>query len=372
MHISIGKLKHNRNVAAHACGKKRLRYNRHSGTERNMEPPIDTEPRHPHSKQAAPEQALAEAASKYPESSPNSSPSDPEVLRRLFANMLTCRLVRERARALADHQPGSHAGWTVTGAEAIEAGATFELRAEDALSLGHRHEVAQVLKGRPLKQIFAQMLGAPERPMRPPAADPFVASNIIPTASSVAAQFNLVAGVAFAYKQRAQRNVVLAIFSDGFDSLGSWHEAAKLAGEHRLPVIFVVESDHRRHNGSNHWFGQPGDLSERAHEYGFPGIPVDGDDVVAVFRVTQESIHRARNGAGPTLIECQSSRSGHHASTAVNGSRRVKTAGSVDPLAHMEHYLRKRKAWSNAWREKVVHQITREIDEALAALQTRR
>jgi TPP-dependent pyruvate/acetoin dehydrogenase alpha subunit len=294
---------------------------------KGMETPINTEPRQPRPKPVVAEEP-ADAASKYPESAPNSSPSDPEVMRRLYANMLSCRLARERARTLLHQGRLTNNGWEATGSEAIEVGATFELRADDALALYQRDVVAHSLKGWSLKQVFAQLLGSRKVSQRQSVPDPCLASNIIPPASSIVAQFNVAAGVAWACKQRAQRNVVLAIFGDGFDSLGSWHEAAKLAGEYRLPLIFVVESDRQRYQSSNHWFGEPGDLSDRAHEYGFPGIPVDGDDVVAVFRVTQESIHRARNGAGPTLIECKSSRAVRDsgARLATNGTRRKAAA----------------------------------------------
>ena len=70
-----------------------------------------------------------------------------------------------------------------------------------------------------------------------------------------------------------------------------------------------------------------------ARDYGYPGIIVDGQDVVAVWRVAQESIHRARNGAGPTLIDCRMD------------SKR-------DPLAHMEHYMRKRNFGTTGGRKR--------------------
>ncbi len=330
-----------------------------------METPIATEPRRERQnlddKAAQPWRQTTENAS--------SSPSDPEVLRRLYANMLTCRLVRERARGLMSRgEPAGGATWSEMS-EAIEVGATFELRDGDVLSVYPRDLVTHILRGRSLQQTFAELLNAGRARKADREANPFLTFNVLPAASSLVAQFNLAAGVAFAAKQRSQRNVVLGIFADGFDALGSWHEAAKLAGEHRLPLIFLVESDRCRDERSNHWFGKPGDLSQRAHEYGFPGIPVDGDDVVAVFRVTQESIHRARNGAGPTLIECKSSRAGNPSTSS--GTRR-KTAAITDPLAHMEHYLKKRKAWSQAWKEELAHRIKADSDAAVAAVKPSR
>jgi TPP-dependent pyruvate/acetoin dehydrogenase alpha subunit len=328
-----------------------------------MQIPIDTEHRR---QQPKLDIDAANAASRYPESTPNSSPSDPEVLRRLYSKMLACRMLRERARGLLKKNQAAASGFESEGSEAIDVGATFELRAGDALSLYHRDLVPHVLKGRSLRQVFAQILGKGKHQKAQNEHSPFVTSNIVPPVRSAAAQFNLAAGVAFACKQRGQRDVVLAIFGEGFDALGSWHDAAKLAGEHRLPIIFVVESDRARYMRTDHWFGVPGDLSDRARDYDFPGVPVDGEDVVAVFRVAQESIHRARNGAGPTLIECKTSRlSSTSTPSAANGFRH-KRAQMIDPLAHMEHYLRKRKAWSSAWKEELVQRLSAEMKEAVA------
>jgi TPP-dependent pyruvate/acetoin dehydrogenase alpha subunit len=72
-------------------------------------------------------------------------------------------------------------------------------------------------------------------------------------------------------------------------------------------------------------------------------VIVDGQDVVAVWRVAQESVYRARNGGGATLIDCR-----------MDAAR--------DPLAHMEHYLRKRSLWDQAWREKAEAEITAEVE----------
>ena len=115
-------------------------------------------------------------------------------------------------------------------------------------------------------------------------------------------------------------------------------EALKLAGSGKLPVVYVIK------NGSDGAAYAPHlkPVSLLARAGGFPGVIVDGQDVVAVWRVAQESVHRARNSGGPTLIDC-------------------RMEATRDPLAHMEHYLRKRSLWDEAWREKVAEQIRAEL-----------
>jgi TPP-dependent pyruvate/acetoin dehydrogenase alpha subunit len=90
-------------------------------------------------------------------------------------------------------------------------------------------------------------------------------------------------------------------------------------------------------------------FSFMAREYGYPGIIVDGQDVVAVWRAAQESIHRARQGSGPTLIDC-------------------RTDASRDPLAYMEHYMRKRNVWDVGWKKDTEQRIAAEIEKAAMAI----
>src|SRR5947209_7554620 len=179
-----------------------------------METPIDTEPGQ---RQPNPAIEATDAAAKYPESAPNSSPSDPNVLRRLYANMLTCRMVRERASTLPGQGRSVGTCRDLAGSEAIDVGATFELRGNDALSLYGRDVVSHILKGESLKQVFRQLLRERKNRNHRPQPSPFLAGDVLPTAPSVAAQFDVAAGVAFAYKQQSQRNVVLTIFADAFD-----------------------------------------------------------------------------------------------------------------------------------------------------------
>jgi len=107
-----------------------------------------------------------------------------------------------------------------------------------------------------------------------------------------------------------------------------------------------------------------------AEAYGIPGITVDGNDIVAVWRVTQESIHRARSGAGPTLIECRTWR--WHAEADTNSARRsskptlLKTRQEHDPLHHMEHYMTKRNLWKQSWRDKLAAEYRSALAEAVA------
>jgi pyruvate dehydrogenase E1 component alpha subunit len=168
--------------------------------------------------------------------------------------------------------------------------------------------------------------------------------HVVPPTTSITGQFDVSTGVALSYRQLQKSNVVVALASDGLAALGFWHEAASLASRHRLPIIFMVENCAQSHRNGTSVVHSDEDLRDRAEAYGFPGITVDGNDLVAVWRVTQESIHRARTGAGPTLIECCTwrwhaesdgvSRNGHSSNPS---STSTNARWQHDPLHDMEH-----------------------------------
>ena len=119
------------------------------------------------------------------------------------------------------------------------------------------------------------------------------------------------AGMALAFKMRSEPRVAMTFFGEGSTANGQWHEAMNFAGIHRLPVVFVLENNQFA-------YSTPTELEfavdpvRRAKSYGFPGVSVDGNDVEAVFEVARVAADRAREGDGPTLIECHTMRMHGH------------------------------------------------------------
>ena len=292
----------------------------------------------------------------------DASPSDPEVLRTLYAAMLRTRLLEEQVLGLlrAGRIPGVAA--PVLGGEATEVGACIGLHPGDTYSSSQPKLATEVVVGTPLEKVLAQLRLA----KAPPAAEPSVSLHVLPATATLAGQLDLAAGVAFAYRFFAKPNVVVTLAHDGLAALGFWHEAASLASRHRLPIVFMVENCVQSQCDGASPFYTDEDLRDRAEAYGIPGITVDGNDIVAVWRVTQESIHRARTGAGPTLVECRTWR--WHAEAdknASNGHSASKLRRQNDPLHHMEHYMRKRKLWRQSWSDQLRAEYRSALDAAL-------
>lgn len=280
-----------------------------------------------------------------------SSPSSPVMLRKLYSTMLRSRMVEEKVSELAKRAEIPVGTGVRVGHEATAIGSMIELRRGDAIS-AEPGIATQVVCGRPLGYIFAELFGFASEYLASSSEVKITPIHLLLHRASVAGRLNVAAGFALARKMEQRDNVVVIELQDAFDALGFWHEAATLAAAERLPMIFVASSTPA--SVAAHGETQ---LRDRAEAYGLPGITVDGTDVVAVWRVTQESIHRARSGAGPTLVDCRESLPAF--AKPKNG------AGPRDPLAHMQHYLEKRKLWDDSWKAELTQQFAAEIKQAV-------
>jgi pyruvate dehydrogenase E1 component alpha subunit len=103
----------------------------------------------------------------------------------------------------------------------------------------------------------------------------------------------------------------MTFFGEGSTANGQWHEAMNFAGIHGLPVVFILENNQFAYSTPNR-LEFAVDPVKRAEGYGFGGLKVDGNDVEAVFDAAREAVDRAREGGGPTLIECETMRMHGH------------------------------------------------------------
>ena len=302
----------------------------------------------------------------------DASPSSPDVLRTLYSALLKTRLLEEQVLSLlrSGRIPGTAV--PILGGEATEVGACIGLQPDDSFSSTFPKLASCVVRDTPLLRVFAQLFHREKQAPGEPSPDVNGSLHVVPQSASVTGQLDVATGIALAYRQLAKPNVVVALADDGLAALGFWHEAASLASRNRLPIVFMVENCAQSHAHGSSGVHSADDLRDRAEAYGFPGITVDGNDIVAVWRVTQESIHRARSGAGPTLIECRTRRWHAEADAqSPNGSprrRASKPQWQTDPLHHMEHYMKKRSLWKQAWKDGLVEDYRTALRAAVALL----
>jgi 2-oxoisovalerate dehydrogenase E1 component alpha subunit len=158
--------------------------------------------------------------------------------------------------------------------------------------------------------------------------------NIVSVSSPVGTQVLHAVGLALGAWTRGDDAVAITYYGEGTSNQGEIHEAMNFAGVHRLPVIFVCEN-----NGyaiSVPLEKQVGGLSvaARAAGYGFPGVTVDGGDVLACYAAGKEAHERARRGEGPTLIEAKVVRLTSHSSD--DDQRRYRDPAEVEALKQQD------------------------------------
>jgi 2-oxoisovalerate dehydrogenase E1 component alpha subunit len=184
-----------------------------------------------------------------------------------------------------------------------------------------------------------------------PRVDLFNFSNVIAT------QLPQAAGVALADKLKGSDAATIVYFGDGASSQGDTHEAMNFAGVHKLPVIFFCENNRYAISVPLEKQTAIDSLASRAAGYGFPGVQVDGTDVVAVYEATRAAIARARAGDGPTLIEASVERLLPHTTdddhTRYRSAEDIAQMSERDPIRILSALLKRRDLLTDAKDEEI-------------------
>lgn len=188
---------------------------------------------------------------------------------------------------------------------------------------------------------------------------------------SLAAQLPHAAGLAWGFKLKGEERVVVTYFGDGASSEGDSHEAQNLAGVVKAPVIFVLQNNGWAISTPREIQSAAPDLAARAPGYGFPGVAVDGNDLLAMHAVTRAAVARARAGDGPTLIEARTYRMGMH--NPIDDPSRYMNEDELarwerrDPITRVQNFLAGRGQWNDEVASATEDSIAAEIDAAFQA-----
>src|SRR3989337_1038844 len=192
--------------------------------------------------------------------------------------------------------------------------------------------------------------------------------RIVSGSAPVATQVPHAVGTAFAGKLRGLDEVSMTWFGDGGSSTGDVHEGMNFAGVHKLPVVFVCENNQYAISVPVSKQAAVENLSVRAQRYGFPGVTVDGNDVLAVYRAAKEAVDRARRGEGPTFIEAKTYRLVPH--TSDDDDRRYRSREEVeewakkDPIIRFQAYLEEHGLLDAKTRDELARKAAEEVDAA--------
>jgi len=242
----------------------------------------------------------------------------PAIQLEMYRAILTARMTDERCWLL---NRGGQAPFVIScqGQEGGQVGSVFALdRTQDWFAPYYRDLAVVMALGMTPEEILKSVMaraGEPNSGARQmPSHFGSRRLRIISQGSAVATQCLHAVGVALAARTRGESALAITYVGEGGTSQGDFHEALNFASVHRLAVIFLVENNSYAISVPQSLQMAITDVAERAAGYGMPGVVVDGQDVLEVYRVTRDAADRARSGGGPTLIEAKTHRLTSHSS----------------------------------------------------------
>jgi pyruvate dehydrogenase E1 component alpha subunit/2-oxoisovalerate dehydrogenase E1 component alpha subunit len=305
---------------------------------------------------------------------------DPGIARddliRAFRHMVKMRVLDQRMLSLQRQGRIGFYG-TATGEEAAITGSALALRDTDWIFPALRQTGVSLWRGTTVKEIVCQLIGNSGdvligRQMPCHFSDRKVRS--VAWSSVIGTQLVHAMGAAWAAKIQKDDTVMMGYLGDGASSSADFHAAANFAGVFQLPVVFFCQN--------NQWaISVPLDqqtasesIAIKASAYGFPGVRVDGNDLLAVIAATREAVERARKGTGPTLVEAVTFRMGGHSSS--DDPARYRDPALVgyweqrDPLTRLRTWLGSTGVLAPGDEEGWTKQLNDEIGAAITAAES--
>ena len=296
--------------------------------------------------------------------------SDTDVIA-MYTNMLLARKFDERAMLL---QRAGKVNFHISGIgqEPAQVGAAFALDRHKDYFLPYYRDYGFVLSvGMTVKELMLSLFAKAGDPnsggRQMPGHFSHRKLNIVTGSSPVTTQVPHAVGFALAAKMKRKDFVVFVTFGEGSSNQGDFHEGCNFAGVHKLPVIFMCENNQYAISVPLHR-QVAGTIADRAIGYGFPGVRVDGNDALEVYRVVKEARARAVRGEGPTLIEAVTYRLSPHSTSdndlAYRSKEEIERHRQFDGVPKFKQYLIECGIWSEEQDAELLASINRQINEA--------
>lgn len=328
----------------------------------------------------------------------NSDNIEPQILKEMYEMMVKIRKTEERIAELLLAREIITPTHLCSGEEAIATGACKALNVTDYVFSNYRGHGHYLAKGGDLNKMLAELYGKFSGCSKGKGGSmhlvaPEVSIVSVNTAM-VGSQIPHAVGAALSIKLKGEDKVSLVFFGDGATDTGAFYESTNFAALKKLPIVFVCENNfysshlHLKHR-------QPlSDLYLKTQHI-MPSYQIDGNNVVEVFKTVQEAIKRARNGSGPTFIECVTYRHRGHVGpnwdvedmeltlseeervkwTKLNPVKLVEKATRSkeelqrwlehDPINHFEKFLIDKKITTAEEKDAIQQKIAEEIENAV-------
>jgi pyruvate dehydrogenase E1 component alpha subunit len=292
-----------------------------------------------------------------------------EDLLKMHRYMLTVRRFNEKGMSL---QRQGRIGFFMesTGQEACQIGMAYTLTPIDWAFPSYRDPGTCLVKGVPMSALWDQIIGnsADESHGRSmPVHWGFSKWKIVSLSSPIGSKLLHAVGIGYAAKFRGEKSVALASLGEGATSQGEFHAAMNFAGLWKTPTIFFCENNQyaislpvRKQTASE-------SIAIKAEAYGFEGVQIDGNDILAVYKATKSAVDKARAGGGPTFIEAITYRMGGHSTSddpsVYRNAEEVEMWKKRDPITRFTAYLVKKGILKEQDNEKYMKEIDAEISQ---------
>jgi pyruvate dehydrogenase E1 component alpha subunit/2-oxoisovalerate dehydrogenase E1 component alpha subunit len=262
------------------------------------------------------------------------------------------------------------------GQEATPIATGLVLEKEDWVFPALREQATMLVRGFPLDQFLAQVFGNKLDVLKGrqmPSHNSGRSVNQVAWGSCIATQIPQAVGCAWAMKLRGTKAVAIGFSGDGGTSEPDFHNAMNFAAVFKVPVVIVVQNNGWSISIPTSKQTASETIAVKGRAYGVPSVRVDGNDLLAVYKILKDAVSDARSGKGPTFVECVTYRMGAHSTsddpTRYRSEAEVAEWKKKDPLDRLRKHLVGLGAVDDASDAKLEEELGREIAAAIAGIE---
>ena len=297
-----------------------------------------------------------------------------QTLQEMYLTMLRIRILEDNIVELLNNAEIVCPVHLYAGQEAIATGVCANLHKEDYVFSTHRSHGHYIAKGGDIKALVAELYGRITGCSHGRGGSMHLAAPEVglPGSSAiVAGTIPLAVGAALAFSLQKKRNVAVAFFGDGATNEGAFYESLNIASLKKLPVVFVCENNlYSTHMPISSCLADT-DIHKKAEIFNMPGIRIDGNNIVDVFKTAKKAIKNARQGTGPVLLECMTYRWRGHVGPNFDIDKGLRSREELEqwmgkcPIKRMEALLTRHNILSPETIMEIYAQVGKEVEEAI-------
>lgn len=297
-----------------------------------------------------------------------------DILRKMYVTMVKIRKFEEKVAELIISKELVTPCHLYIGEEAVATGVCSALEKDDYVFSTHRSHGHFIAKGGDMKALMAELYCRKTGCSKGKGGSMHVASSdigLLGSSAIVGGAIPIAAGSALAFSVQNKDTVSVAFFGDGAAHEGVFYESLNFASLKKLPVVFVCENNlYCTHLHISACLADT-DIYKKAEAFGMPGIKIDGNNVMEVYKVAKKAIEDARIGKGPTLIEAMTYRWRGHVGPYDDLDKGLRSKEELDywmnrcPIKMLEKFLLEHGIISELERDQIHKAISEEVEESV-------